>query len=137
MLTLAGLATNLTNRRSRVLVCGTLSQPFQVTSGVPQGSVLGPFRFGLFINNLCSCINCCKLIVFADDHKIFRVINSPHDCCLLQSDISSVSDWCIANSMRLNSAKTRVVSYTGKTIFVVITVSFVVLSLHAPAILRT
>jgi hypothetical protein len=45
------------------------------------------------------------------------VINSPHDCLLLQSDINSVSDWCIANSMRLNTAKTRVVSYTRKIHF--------------------
>jgi hypothetical protein len=87
----------LTNRRSRVRVCGTLSQPFQVTSGVPQGSVLGPFLFNLFINDLCSSVQYCKIPIFADDVKIFRVINSPHDCLLLHSDINSVSDWCTAN----------------------------------------
>jgi hypothetical protein len=37
----------------------------------------------------------CKLLIFADDLKIVRVINSPHDCLLLQSDIDSMSDWCI------------------------------------------
>jgi hypothetical protein len=49
--------------------------------------------------------------------KLFRDINSPNDCLLLQSDMNSVSDWCIAKSMRLNTAKTPVVSYTGITIF--------------------
>jgi hypothetical protein len=82
-----------------------------------EGSVLGPFLFNLFINDQCSSVQYCKLLIFADDVKIFRVINSPHDCLLLQSDINSVSDWCIANSIRLNTAKTRVVSYTRKTNF--------------------
>jgi hypothetical protein len=101
----------LTNKRSRVRVYGALSQPFQVTSGMPQGSVLGPFLFNLFINGLCSSVHYCKLLIFADDLKIVRVINSPHDCLLLQSDIVSMSDYCIANSMRLNTAKMCVVSY--------------------------
>jgi hypothetical protein len=103
----------LTNRPSRVRVCGTLSQPFQVTSGVPKGSVLGPFLFNLFINDLCSSVQYCKLLIFADDVKIFRVINSPHDCLVLQSDINCLSGWCIANSMRLNNAKARLVSQTN------------------------
>jgi hypothetical protein len=49
--------------------------------------------------------------------KIFRVINSPYDRLLLQSDINSVSDWCNDNSMTLNVAKTRIVSYTRRTNF--------------------
>jgi hypothetical protein len=57
------------------------------------------------------------LLLFAEDLKIFHVINSPHDCLLLLSDINSVSDWCIANFMRLNIAKTRVMTYTRKTNF--------------------
>jgi hypothetical protein len=105
----------LTSRRSGVYICCTVSQPFQVISGVLQGSVLGPFLFNLFMNDLCSSVHYCKLLISADDVKIFRVIYLPHYCLLLQSDINSVSDWCIANSMRLNTAKMHVVSYTRKT----------------------
>jgi hypothetical protein len=72
----------LTKRQSWVRVSGILSLPFQVTSGMQQGSVLGPFLFDVFINDLCNSINYCKLSIFADDLKIFRVINSPHDCLL-------------------------------------------------------
>jgi hypothetical protein len=106
----------LTDRQSRVCASGTLSLPFELRSGVPQGSVLGPLLFNVFINDLCKPNNYCKLLIFADDLKIFRFINSQHDCILLQTDISSVSEWCTVNSMRLNIAKTRVVSYTRKTI---------------------
>jgi hypothetical protein len=82
---------------------------------VPQGSVLGRYIFTEFINGLRNSINHCKCLIFADDLKIFRVNNSPHDWLLLQSDINSVSDWCAANTMRLNIAKTHVVLYCRKT----------------------
>jgi hypothetical protein len=58
-------------------------------------------RIGELRTTLCSSVQYCKILIFADDAKIFRVINSPRDCLLLQSDINSVNDWCIANSMRL------------------------------------
>jgi hypothetical protein len=106
----------LINRWSRVCISGSLSQPLEVISGMPQGSVLGPFLFNVFINDLCSSVYSCKLLIYAD-LKIFRVINSPHDCLLLKPHINSVSDWCIANSMRLNTAKMRVVAYTRKANF--------------------
>jgi hypothetical protein len=127
----------LTNRRSRVRVYGTLSQPFQITSGVLQGSVLGPFLFNLFINDLCSSVQYCKILIFADDINIFRVINSQHDCLLFQSDINSVNDWCIANSMRLSTAKTRVASYTRKKKFFSYNYQLCRATIHAPAVLRT
>jgi hypothetical protein len=69
----------------------------EVTSDVPQGFVLGSFLFNIFINDLCNSVNYSKHLIFTDDLKLFLVINSPHDCLLLQSDINSVSDWCAAN----------------------------------------
>jgi hypothetical protein len=80
----------LTNRKSQVRVSKTLSWPFVMPSGVPQGSVLGPLLFNIFINDLCNAINHSRYLLLADDIKIFRAIRSPYDCSLLQSDIDSV-----------------------------------------------
>jgi hypothetical protein len=91
----------VTNRQSRVRSSGTLFRPFQVVSGVLQGSLLEPIVFKLIINNICNSLNHCKFLFSADGLNIFRVISS-----LLPSDINSASDWCAANS-----SKTIVQSY--------------------------
>jgi hypothetical protein len=73
----------ITSRRSRVLLSGNFSRLFRLTSGVPQSSVLGPFLFNVFINDLCDSIKYSNSLTFVDDLKI--VVKSP-----LQSDINSV-----------------------------------------------
>jgi hypothetical protein len=123
----------LTNRQSRVRFSDTLSLLFQVTFGVPQGSILGPFLL-IFVDDLCNSINHCIFFTFADDLRIIHVIDSPHDYLLLQCDINSVSDWGAGLPMRLNIAKTRVVSYSRKTN--VLSISFVMLPLYSSAALR-
>jgi hypothetical protein len=96
----------LTNRQSQVPVSGILSSPFVVLSGVPQGSVLGPLLFSIFMNDLCDVINYSRYLLFADNIKIFCVIKSLNDCNRLQSDIDSVQGWYIAKFMKLNISKT-------------------------------
>jgi hypothetical protein len=81
-------------------------------SGVPQGPVLGPLLFNIFINDLCNVINYSRYLLFADDIKIFCVIKSPNDWKLLQSDIDSVQGWCIANFMKLSISNTRVITFS-------------------------
>jgi hypothetical protein len=104
----------LTNRQSQVRVSGILSSPFAVLSGIPQGYVLGPLLFNIFMNDLCNNINYSRYLLFADDIKIFHVIKSPNDCNRLHSDIDSVQGWCTANFMKLNISKTRVISFSRK-----------------------
>jgi hypothetical protein len=105
----------LINRQSQVRIGGTTSLPFEVLSGVPQGSVLGPLLFNVYINDLCDSIKHSRYLLFADDIKIYRAISSPEDCNLLQSDIDSIRDWCAANFMKLNIDKTKVITFSRKT----------------------
>jgi hypothetical protein len=77
----------LTNRQSRVPYSAILSSHFVVQTGVFQGSVLGPFVFNIFINDLCDVINHFNGLIFADDLKIYQEISLSSDCLLLQSDI--------------------------------------------------
>jgi len=63
-----------------------------VTSGVPQGSVLGPVLFLIFINDLdCKILN--SILKFADDTKIFGSVNGKNDRDSLQSDLHGLMDW--------------------------------------------
>ena len=70
-----------------------------VLSGIPQGSVIGPFLFLLFINDLSNYVK-LKIYPFADDTKIFRKMSSRADYDILQSDIDALINW--SNSWLLN-----------------------------------
>ena len=82
-----------------------------VLSGVPQGSILGPILFVLFINDLPININSeTNIALYADDTKIWRPIKSELDQKLLQSDINSLNQWAQANKMKFHPKKCKVLS---------------------------
>ncbi len=107
------LSSYLTYRRHRVVVDGQCSSWHPVPSGVPQGSVLGPMLFSLFINDLPQCIT-NKSLLFADDMKVFRPVYNESDCISLQEDIHKISNWCSTWQLNLNFAKCSVLSVTLK-----------------------
>ena len=99
----------LTNRSQKVVVNGQSSPSAPVISGVPQGSVLGPLLFLIYINDLTK-INLrdgAKLTLYADDVLLFRTINSPEDFVALQEDIDKVESWSCANFLALNRDKCK------------------------------
>ena len=80
------------NHRQIVNVKWMKSDPGTVLSGIPQGSVLGPILFVIYINDLSQVVK-CGTYLFADDTKIFRQITTKEEALQLQSDINSLEQW--------------------------------------------
>ena len=87
------------------------SSPVPVLSGVPQGRVLGPLMFLLYINDITKDIN-SPLRLFADDCLLYRVINSAEDANMLQEDLNRLSEWENTWQLRLNVSKCTVIRCT-------------------------
>ena len=105
----------LTTRTQRVVVEGETSNAAQVKSGVPQGTVLGPLMFLLYINDIVDYIDSSTRIrLFADDCLLYRVIQSPQDAEILQTDLNSLCDWADKWQMKFNTAKCKTVRITTK-----------------------
>ena len=95
----------LSSRRQRVLVNGCVSEWKPCTSGVPQGSVLGPLLFLIYINDLPDHIHHSSILLYADDAKLLKYISNRLDCTLFQQNINSLSRWCSTWQIHLNIAK--------------------------------
>ena len=95
----------LTNRTQSVVVDGTLSLLALIISGVPQGTVLGPILFLIFINDIEHCIMHSIVRCFADDTRISIAVKSELDVQLLQADLENVMKWSERNNMALHRDK--------------------------------
>lgn len=104
----------LTSRHQRVQLEGAFSQESPVTSGVPQGTVLGPLLFLLYINDLPDSVS-SKVRLFADDCILYREICRPEDSKLLQRDIDSLCQWEKTWQMAFNPTKCHTMHVTHKS----------------------
>ena len=103
----------LTNRYQHVSINNSKSSTLPVVSGVPQGSILGPFLFLIYINDLSSSVKHSKTFLFADDTKCLRPVCSPHDCILLQSDLDALSLWSADWKLKFNETKCSMLSISS------------------------
>ena len=105
------IANYLENRNQRVVVGNSSSTLKNVKSGVPQGSILGPILFVLFINDITEGLTPgTQISLYADDTKIWRSINYESDIMCLQKDIDYLYDWAIKNKMNFHPKKCKVLS---------------------------
>ena len=83
---------------------GKSSKPVTVDSGVPQGTVLGPLLFLLYINDLPDMLT-STIRLFADDALLYREVTLPSDARALQSDLKKLTDWQNTWQMQFNPSK--------------------------------
>ena len=108
---LAFIRNYLSNRSQRVVVGGKYSSSLSVISGVPQGSILGPLLFVLFINDITECVNGeCKIALYADDLKLWSSITGALDHVEMQSSVDNLYNWSISNKMKFHPNKCKVIS---------------------------
>ena len=104
----------LRNRSVIVAFNGALSTQFIPQSGVPQGSILGPILFIVYVNFLSTETQLkSKALFYADDIKISHSIQHDTDMDEFQDDVNNINDWCSNNGLTLNLSKCEVVSYAG------------------------
>ena len=100
----------LTKRQQQVLVDGKLSSIFTLISGVPQGSVLGPVLFLIFISDISEDLD-ADVLIYVDDTKTIKRINSINDVIKLQEDLVKLHHWGEKNKMVYNGDKFVAIRY--------------------------
>ena len=105
----------LSNRHQQVCINGCYSSSLPVISGVPQGSILGPLLFLVYINDLPQQVLHSDILLFADDTKILKSISSVPDSSLLQQDLNNISNWCLKWKLSFNESKCLIISFHSKS----------------------
>ena len=105
----------LSDRYQRVAQQGIYSDSLQVLPGVPQGSLLGPLLFLVYIDDIRQCIkHDSKVAIFADDSKLFKIIEKPSDKFSFQQDLTQLSIWSDTWEVCLSIPKCKALNISRK-----------------------
>jgi hypothetical protein len=107
-------ADYLHNRKQRFVIEGVSSPFLKVKTGVPQGSVIGPLLFILYVNGLPEVTKNSTFALFADDSKCYRANQSPAGRDLLQTNLDSMHNWSISWQLKFNVSKTLLLGVSRK-----------------------
>ncbi|GAU96980.1 hypothetical protein RvY_08343 [Ramazzottius varieornatus] len=107
------LSDYLQERRQRVVIDGFFSEEIAVTSGVPQGSILGPLFFTIAVNHLSSKVK-SPVFQYADDIVLYRIIRKNDNCAALQQDVNGITEWCIETGLEVNPSKLQHLRISNK-----------------------
>lgn len=119
--TIKWIASFLQNRGNYVQIGNNKSHLFNSTSGVGAGTSLGPLLFLMFIDDLASHSRCkgTKILLFADDVKMYREIATSNDTLKLRGDLIRLADWCNSNELKLNIDKCFIMSLRRTTYHII------------------
>ena len=105
----------LNNMKQRVLINNTESSWLEITAGVPQGLVLGPLLFLIYINDICNSIE-SDLFLFSDDCSLFQKVNSNRRKAakILNRDLAKITKWCKDWLLTLSPSKSATILFSRK-----------------------
>jgi hypothetical protein len=109
------LQSYLTDRQQRVIINGAKSEWGSIKAGVPQGSVLGPLLFLIFINDITHVIRHCKIRLFADDTCLYIEVEDPEEAALaLNNDLTNIQNWADRWLITFSPPKTEDLTISNK-----------------------
>ena len=103
----------LTDRSQRVKTCNEISEALTVSTGCPQGCVLSPILFSLYVECMTVSGSNMHMVKYADDTVIIELC-SPDQATNLQAEMSHIAAWCEDNSLLINSTKTKEIVFCNK-----------------------